>query len=504
MKSAGLCAAVSAAALIAACASPAENAGVSASPDLLSGADRCAAGAAISGFPTGAQTAWVEADGDVPAFCEVTATLTPVDGSAIGVVYRLPEGWNGKVLGFGGGGWAGNVRLDTAAQSLAKGYATMQTDGGHATTDIWNNTDWFENPESLTDFAHRAVHEMTVAGKSVVSAYYGEPHDKAYFQGCSTGGRMALMEAQRYPSDYDAIISGAPVYTFQVQTSGILRNNVFAIEGAQFSADDLQMVSDAVLAQCDMDDGLADGVVGVPRQCGWQPSSLQCAPGQSEGCLSEAQVGALGLIYGGIRASDGEWAMMPMSKGGEAGWTFFVSTAGQEDRTNGGGLMPLWPVITDGRPVDFSRFDPDADVSAVRSTAFAAAYEAKDPDLAPFFAAGGKLILWHGESDAGPSPVGTNDYAAAVRAATGAAADTSMRHFLLPGVGHCSGGPGADVVDWIDAIDAWETTGVAPEELVATKRDGSRTRKLCAAPNRAVFSGEGDANDPANWSCVSG
>lgn len=151
-----------------------------------------------------------------PTFCEVTGVITPVRGSHITVVYRLPDSWNGKLVGLGGGGWAGNLTLDrsgarlyTAAANLGKNYATAQTDGGHSTTDLWDTT-WASNPESITDFSYRAVHLMTTVGKAVVARYYGKPQKRAYFQGCSTGGRQGLMEAQRFPDDYDGVISGAP------------------------------------------------------------------------------------------------------------------------------------------------------------------------------------------------------------------------------------------------------------------------------------------------------
>jgi feruloyl esterase len=465
-------------------------------------ASQCAAVDAGTLGAAEASATWVAANAEegLPAYCEVIATLRSGEGSNIGVVYRLPEQWNGKILGLGGGGWAGNVTLETAREGLKEGYATAQTDGGHESTDPWDN-DWAESPQARTDFAYRAIHEMTVAGKELVAAFYDRAHDKAYFQGCSTGGRMALIEAQRYPTDYDAIISGAPVYTLQVQTTAILRNNLFGEPGASFTDEELTMVSRAVLAACDRDDGLEDGVIGDPRQCDWQPSTLQCAQGKSGDCLSVAQVKALEAAYAGIRSSDGNWAMFPLSKGGEASWPMYISTGGGEDVTNGGGLMTLWNNVMTGRPVAFGNFNKDRDVQALRTSTFAEIYEAKDPDLSEFFANGGKLILWHGESDPGPSPVGSNDYAEAVLAANGDTTSASFRHFLLPGVEHCRGGPGADLVDWLAAIDTWHSSGHAPNTLTATKADGSMKRRICAWPQTARYDGEGDPNNIENWRC---
>src|SRR5690606_38056418 len=223
-------------------------------------ADNCTSVAADALGATSASGAWVAATDDLPAYCEVTATLSPAEGSAIGVVYRLPESWNGKVLGLGGGGWAGNLTLQAASEGLSKGYATLQTDGGHASTDVWDNS-WAANPEAAKDFSWRAIHEMTKSGKKLVADRYGREPDRAYFHGCSTGGRMALMEAQRHPDDYDAIIAGAPVYTLQVQTSAVLRNNTFARNNGGFTAEDLKLVQSSVIAACDEADGLKDGLI---------------------------------------------------------------------------------------------------------------------------------------------------------------------------------------------------------------------------------------------------
>lgn len=449
---------------------------------------------------TGGKVTWHEATDRLPAHCEVSGTLRPVEGSAIGVVYRLPAIWNGKVFGIGGGGWAGGVSALTAAEPLGKGYATMQTDAGHPGTNVWD-TSWASQIEPQRDFAYRAIHEMTVAGKAVAGAYYGKPHQRAYFGGCSTGGRMGLMEAQRYPADYDAIYAGAPVYTLQVQTSSLLRNKTFAKDMGGFSLADLKLAEGAAIAACDGDDGLKDGLINDPRQCHWDPAAIQCTGAKTDSCLSAPQVSALRTIYSGVRSSDGNWAMLPMSRGGESSWATFVGTVGTgTDASGGGGLSGLWQHIV-SRPANFIDFDPDKDVQDLRKTQFAQWYEAKSPDLSAFFARGGKLLMWHGESDAGPSPVGSNDYARAVLNLNAQAKD-QYRYFLAPGVGHCRGGPGADALPLLDVLAAWDASGKAPEVLLGGKDDKSLTRPHCAWPNVARFKGGGDANDPANWSCV--
>ncbi|MEN7537034.1 tannase/feruloyl esterase family alpha/beta hydrolase [Aurantiacibacter flavus] len=497
-----LAASISLATLALTACSPAEPE-AEASALIATSADACSA-FDVSTLGTGEGTAtWVDAAEGLPAHCEITATLSPVEGSAIGVVYRLPSEWNGKLLGIGGGGWAGNVTIEAAADGLAKNFATMQTNGGNAGTNVWAN-DWVaEKPVAAEDFSHRAVHEMTVAGKQVAASLYGTAHESAYFNGCSTGGRMALMEAQRYPEDYDAIIAGAPVYTLQVQTSAVFRNQTFAQDdgAAGFTPVELQLVQDAALAACDGNDGLEDGLINDPRACTFDPAKLQCTGEKDESCLSGPQVNALKQVYSGQRASDESWSMFPMSRGGEAGWSLFMATDGSgEDPTGGGGLGNLFPLFFErGESPTLASLD-NSDYLAVRASPFAEIYEAKSPDLSAFFERGGKLMLWHGESDPGPSPVGSTDYALQVLGANPQAND-QFRYFLLPGVGHCQGGPGADLVDYLGAMDEWASGGTAPERLIGTKDDGSLTRPHCAWPNVAHYKGEGDTNNPASWTC---
>ncbi|MBO9604190.1 MAG: tannase/feruloyl esterase family alpha/beta hydrolase [Novosphingobium sp.] len=457
------------------------------------GSGQCdvATAAALGGSNAGAK--WIAGEGAVPAYCEISATLSPEPGSTIGVVYRLPEGWNGKILGLGGGGWAGNVTLDAAKPGLIAHYATAQTDGGHASAAPFENA-WVVEEPKAKDFSWRAIHEMTVAGKTLLTAYYGRGQDKAYFQGCSTGGRMALMEAQRFPADYDAIIAGAPVYTLQTQTSAVFRNNSFAMPSAAIGTDGAAKIAAAALAQCDAKDGVKDGVIADPRACSFDPASV---PG-----LTPEQVKAVRTAYSGVRAADGSWVQWPMSRGGEADWHMFVAVNGDwKEFSNGGGFGGLLPVLFPGSIVDKHALTADQVVQA-RQSAFARMYEAKDPNLAPFFQRGGKLLMWHGESDPGPSPVGTIDYVEAVRKADAAGAANGLRLFLAPGVDHCGGGPGADQLPLLEQLDSWLTTGKAPETMVATRADGSMVRPLCAWPKVAQFGGSGDPNDPKNYRCI--
>jgi feruloyl esterase len=443
----------------------------------------------------------------LPAYCLVDAEIRPVPGSRIRVVYRLPENWNGKVYGLGGGGWAGNTFEYWAGDALGQGFATLQTDAGHTGGDTsslyaWDNSWMGANPQAAKDFSYRAVHEMTVAGKEVVAAYYGRKPDSAHFVGCSTGGRMALMEAQRYPADYDVIVAGSPVYTLQTQTTGLMAMNLFAAPGAGFDEEDLRLATDSAVAACDANDGLEDGLINDPRACRWDPAAIQCPGARTAGCLSPPQVAALQTLYDGIKSPDGQWALWPTSRGGETALDDFLYTRPTpaelilaQERT----FSHLKSLLIPDRDVDWARFSAVADAPQVRQSAFAQMYEAKDPDLSRFFARGGKLLLWGGENDIAPAPHGVIDYAREVIAADPRAA-RQFRAFLVPGVGHCGGQ--YDRPPLGETIDAWTQTGKPPDTLLATMHEGSMTRLVCAWPKVARYSGNGDPGVSSSWRCV--
>ena len=468
------------------------------------GADACSAlqGSGLFKDTTVSSAQMVAADKGRPSYCEVTAVISPEARSHIGVVYRLPEGWNGKLLGLGGGGWAGNTRIETAQEGLKRGYATLQTDAGHNAGNVWN-TDWAANPASATDFAYRAMHLMTVTGKDVAARYYGHRQSKTFYQGCSTGGRQGLMEVQRYPADYDAVIAGAPVYNLLVQTSAMVRDQTFAAPDSGFTAEQLNMVQKAALKSCDAKDGVRDGLIADPRKCAWDPAELQCKTGQSgDECLSSGQVHALRSAYSGVVLKNGQRASWPLVRGGEAGWPIFLQiNASKPDATNGGGMGTLGKVITGDQNFSLESFRPDTDVARIRGSDFGHQYEANDPKIAPFLKRGGKLLLWHGWSDAGPSPMGTIAYYDKVKAANPGA---STRLYLLPGVYHCGGGPGPDKLDLLGAIDRWSTTGKGPAVMQAVKTSSKLSRPICPYPTVAAYKGHGDEDAPSSYVCKAG
>lgn len=453
-----------------------------------------------------------DAASGVPAFCEIVGTIEPVAKSRIGVVYRLPQAWNGKFLGLGGGGWAGNTRLDAAAPGLREGYATGQTNSGHDSPQgVWD-TSWAANPEAITDFSDRAIHLMTTLGKDVVASYYKRPQSVAYFHGCSTGGRQGLMEVQRYPADYDGVIAGAPVYSLTTQTIALLRSQAFAHPGATVTEKQLAHLHEAVLAACDTLDGVEDGVVTDPRKCTFDPAKVQCGSGAAgDECLSAPQVSAVRAMYAGVKVSSGEFAAYPLTRGSEGGWSRFISTAepatGRSLATTsaGAGLGGLRAAIFGDPQFDLAKFDAERDYRVVRNSPFARAYEAANPDISPFVQRGGKLLLWHGMDDPGPSPFATIDYFEAVQKTTGAkvrSLGSSARLFLAPGVYHCRGGPGPDQIDVLGALDKWVASGDAPDTLLATKADSPLSRPLCPYPALPRYKGTGDPNDAVNFSCA--
>ena len=446
----------------------------------------------------------------------MTATLSPVPGSKIGAVYRLPTGWNGKLVGYGGGGWAGNVRLETGATEIARGYATMQTDAGHPSGNAgdasWTAPGGKPDDIALTDFSWRGVHTMTEVGKLVAAKYYGRMQEKAYFQGCSTGGRMALMEAQRFPNDYDAIVAGAPVYSLRVQLGEIYRDWVWNQPGAAITPAQITLVHDAVLAQCDAADGVKDGIVGDPKACKFEPASLQCKAGQSgDQCLTPAQVTAFRREYEPVVGKDGVTYVYQFSKGSEPGWLQGLNVTNDPQKAAHARDLDLREIMFGDTNYDFNGFHADRDGPKARSTAFAKTYEAVDPNLKPFLAKG-KLILWHGLDDQLPSPWGTAAYYDQVAKTVGPQTLQSMRFFLAPGVLHCGGGPGANSFDFVSAIDNWVERGAAPERIMGTRlaRGGpqspvpaqaSMTRPICAYPALPHYSGAGDANDEKSFVC---
>jgi feruloyl esterase len=481
--------------------------------------DVCTALAAVSIPGTtivSAKTHPANASAGTPAFCEVQATLSPVAESKVGAIYRLPSNWNGKILGIGGGGSAGNVTLQGAAEGLKRGYAMVQNDLGHPGTSA---TDWSfavkapgqPNTEAIIDFGHRATHTATVVGKDLVSRFYQRPAQRSYFQGCSTGGRQGLAEVQRYPGDYDGVIAGAPVYSPLVYSNAMLRVQMFhARPESNLLPAHVPLIQKAVLAACDTKDGVADGILTDPRACTWDPSELACPSTSlragstaSAECLTPAQVETVQRAYSGVKTTDGRYAAMPLMRGGESDWVARMVGTPQAPRGINAVLgAPFASYVAMADPsYDIMRFDPERDMAALNRGLVAEHVHQQNPDISAFITRGGKLLLWHGFNDPGPSPLSTIEYYDAVKSTVPAAAE-AVRLFLAPGVLHCGGGAGPDRFDALTAMENWVEKGVPPASMLATKANSPVSRPLCPYPQLPRYKGSGDTNDAGNYVCA--
>jgi len=437
----------------------------------------------------------------LPAHCRVAVTLKPTADSQIEMELWMPaENWNGKFLAVGNGGWAGNIQTDAIATGLRRRYATASNDTGHK-----GGSASFAagHPEKVIDFGYRSMHEMAVQSKTLVQAFYKRGPQLSYYQGCSTGGRQGMMEAQRYPEDFDAIIAGAPVYN-QVHLNvsqvslqvGMLKDPSKLVPAAKVT-----LFANAVVAACDANDGVKDNIVSEPRSCKFDPSVLLCKDGDAADCLTRAQVENAKSAYLPVKTSKGEAVYPGHSAGFESGWR--IPTAGQALNPLFGD-MPRFVGRQDAN-WDVMTFDLDTDLALAMKNG--GVVEANDPDLAKFKARGGKLLLYHGWADPGPAPENTINYFEAVKGKLGAKQDDWMRLFLLPGVGHCGGGVGPDQADFLGAIESWRESGKAPEQIIATRGAGRggqtpMSRPLCPFPQVARYSGSGSTDDAANFRCM--
>jgi feruloyl esterase len=460
------------------------------------------------------------------AFCRVTMVLRPSADSDIQTEIWLPaSGWNGKFQGIGNGGFAGAIAYSGLADAVSNGYAAAATDTGHRGRDT--DASWALNhPEKIIDFGHRAIHETAVRAKAVINAFYGEGPKHSYFNSCSDGGREALMEAQRYPADYDGIIAGAPAnYWTHLLPTAVFNMQATSAPDSYIPASKLRAIEAAALAVCDSLDGVKDGVIEDPAQCRFDPSVLLCKGAESDVCLTEPQIAALRKIYNGPKNSKGETVMPGFSPGGEAepgGWAAWITgnAPGQSLQYAFGTNFFKYMVFND--PAwDYKISTVDQNVRLADSK-LGGILNATGPDLKKFRDRGGKLILYHGWSDAAIPALSTIDYYQSVQKKLGAKETAAfVRLFMVPGMEHCGGGAGpsafgqsgvprADAGHDIDAaLERWVEHGVAPEQIIATKfRQPSnpaagveRTRPLCAYPKTAHWTGTGSTDDAANFIC---
>ncbi|HMH65704.1 MAG TPA: tannase/feruloyl esterase family alpha/beta hydrolase [Rhizomicrobium sp.] len=461
--------------------------------------------------------------------CRVVGVATPTSDSHIGFEVWLPPAaqWNGKFQGEGSGGSAGSISTGAMLEALKAGYATMSTDNGHITDTTQKNggseQTWaLGHPEKMLDFAFRAMHLSTIAGKAVTHAFYGRSAGQSYFVGCSQGGHHALMEASRYPADYDGIVAGAPAWHWASQMVNATWNSQAPLKDpSAITAESVAILHKAVIAACDKLDGLEDGMISDARRCRFEPATLLCKPGSASGtCLSQAQIDAANRIYQGAHKSDGTALFQGFARGSELKWPNMWAS-----KTPGGSSWDFWrySVFQDPnfRNVDFD-FDRDADrgLSTVRAGMRVSDIYSVKPDLSAFRARGGKLIIYHGWADEQVTPFASLDFYSHMLAHQDqAGTDAFLRMFMMPGISHCSGGPGAGNIggstpalsrdpehDVVSALDAWVVKHQAPAQLIAAHLDDNkkvdRTRPLCPFPQEARYKGTGDGNDAGNFICA--
>ncbi len=448
---------------------------------------------------------------NLPAFCRVAGEIKPTKDSDIKFEVWMPAAdWNGKFMGVGNGGWSGEIWYPEMGEALRRGYASASTDTGHEGS-MGDASFALGHPEKVIDFGYRAVHEMTVKAKAIIAVYYGESLKHSYWNGCSSGGKQGLKEAQRFPRDYDGIIAGAPAnFWTHLIVSGIwMADATRKNPAAYIPKEKLPLLHKAVLDTCDALDGVKDGVLENPKRCHFDPKVLQCKDAEGPNCLTSAQVEAARKIYAGPKnPRTGEQIFPGLEPGSEGGWDFFA----------GGPEPPIVAshfkyLVFKNPNWDFRSLNFDRDV-ALADKLDNGLIAAIDPNLKEFFAQGGKLFLYHGWSDGGIAPQNTINYYNTVVAIMGGPdkVQDSMRLFMAPGMDHCYDGDGPFDFDTIATLEQWVEKGKAPERIVAAHlpigpggqapAKPDRTRPLCPYPQVAKYKGSGSTDDASNFVCA--
>ena len=445
----------------------------------------------------------------------------------------LPEKWNGKFVMGGGAGFTGFV-VNTALTygALQSGYATVGTDTGHQGHPL--DASWaLNNLERVVSFGHQAVHRTAVTAKALTARYYGGEIKRSYFTGCSRGGGQALMEAQRYPEDFDGIVAGAPASNWTVELgarntrlNAAMYPNPKDLSVASIGPEAQKIIGEAVLDQCDGLDGLKDGILNNPRRCKFDVASLACEGVKTNMCLSEQEVKAANTIYDDLYI-DGKRVLPGYPVGGEMspdGWAKWLTgglalgevgefqegvAANSEDVAPvapnahfafGNGVMKY--LVLHNPDWDYTKYNIDtlfSDATAAEQT-----LNATNADIDAFRARGGKLLMYTGWSDMALTPNGTVEYYESILKRNKSAAE-DVRLIMMPGVDHCFGGVGPDWVNYLDEIDKWVETEKAPDQLTAfwlndqMQPEGSRL--VCAYPKAVTYNGTGNAKDASSFSC---
>jgi len=435
----------------------------------------------------------------LPAFCRVAATLKPSPSSDIRMEMWLPvTGWNGHFRGTSPNGLGGVVNYNAMGVGLTDGFAVASTDTGHQGGD----TAWMLNAEKVTDFAGRAMHETTVAGKALATAYYGAAPKYSYMIECGGGSAAALHEVQKYPADYNGVVVGGHAAHLTRQIFGQLWLWMAAHPDgvAILPAAKLTVLHDAVLAKCDLLDGVKDGLLEDPTRCTFDPKEIECKSADGLNCLSTPQVEAARKIYAGpINPRTNERIWSPLYRGSELDWSFFTDSPGPIGIATGALRMILGDPSWDYRLIDFDRHVALADRSDI------ARVSASNPNVSDYVRRGGKLILSGGWNNALVPAGAVVDYYTRVRSTIGAPdTDRSVRLYMVPGMIECNGGPGTDTFDMLGVMRRWVERGEAPSDVTASRVEHGkvvRTRPLCPYPQVATYKGSGSTDEAKNFMC---
>jgi feruloyl esterase len=439
----------------------------------------------------------------LPARCRVAAVLAPSPDSHIEMELWLPAtGWNGKFEAVGNGGWAGSINLTGMAAALVEGYAVASTDTGHKSAETPGGSFALGHPEKLIDFGSRAVHEMTIASKAVTAAFYGRPPRLSYWDSCSNGGRQGLMEAQRFPGDFDGIVAGSPALNWSGRALSSLwvAQAVRKDDSSYIPASKYTVLHKAVLQACDLLDGVADGILEDPTQCKFDPKVLLCKGADEVSCLTAAQVDAARKIYAPATDAAGKEFYPGLEPGSELGWATYAGPKPFSIGEDYGKFVLFRDAGWDYRSLNFA-----ADAS-VGERIDNGTIDAKNPDLRAFFSHGGKLVQYHGWSDPQIPPLHSVSYYKSVLKAMGGSGKVqdSYRLFMVPAMQHCGGGPGPNQFNALAAVERWRESGVAPDQIVASHVTNNRvdmTRPLCPYPTVAQYKGSGSVKDAGNFVC---
>jgi Tannase and feruloyl esterase len=478
---------------------------------------------ALSATPFGADVKiesakLVAALGNLPEHCDVRGVIWPEAKFAV----KLPTEWNNRFQMVGGGGWAGVISLAAMDAAVRAGYATTSTDTGHDAQKEPGATFAYPGPNNphaarkVIDHGYLAVHETALLAKKMIRAYYGNDPQHSYWVGCSTGGRQGLMEAQRYPEDFDGYVIGAPVLFLSGLQMKAIWNQIAVGDGpGEIRTEKLPALADAVYKKCDGIDGLKDGLIENPLKCDFDPAKdlEKCAAGKDEpNCFTVAQIAGLKKVYDGVRNSAGKLLFPGMPPGGEV---FAVGRDGQKRSGWDGSLSGSFNLgdtfmkymafdPSPGANWDYHTYNFDTDPQ--RMTAVGLRINATIPDLTAVKMRGGKIIHYHGWADPGVTArMSVGYYEAAMKTMGEKETKDFYRFFPVPGMFHCGGGPGCGNADWLTAAVNWVEKGQAPDMIVGAHIEGgktTRTRPLCPYPEQAKYKGSGSIDAAESFTCV--